>query len=779
MGGNPGRGASHDMLHHIRFLLRVLSVLAVSASQAPAQNATNATTPQVVVDPERNINYVAVSPDGNHILSANEVPEGATFWDAETGKPFRNLENLGTYERETNSVAFSPDGRRMLTGNSGAAVKLWDAESGQLLRTYGTLTGAMSVAFSPDGRKVLSGHCDKTLRLWETETAKLLKTFEGHSRCVKSALFSFDGHQILSLDDANVIRLWDIATGMLVRTFEPSTHLGKYDNVKSAIFSPDGHLAVAAHGENIELWDVATGKSLRTFEGRQSAAFSPDGRQLLTGSKENAIKVWDVSTGQLLRTMGKSVLETRKGAAGVNSVLFSSDGRKILSRQEGFLDLWDASTGELLKTYAGYANGQLVLSPDGHKMLSAGLARPHNSAISRWDIRKGKRLPFWEEYSAASIKYSSDGKAIIAAYGSCGEGSSTETVRDAMTGEEIYHPFDCNFDDMRAVFFPDGHRVLFSRDRTLYLGDATTRSEAQDFSFKGGHSEPIKSIAISPDGRMAVSGSKDGALKLWSTNTRQVLKTLKGHSGEVVAAAFSPDGRWVLSASSDVAKLWDVKTGKLLKTFQGQGYDIHEVAFASEGRTILTEAEWFDNRFTLWDLKAATPIRTNETKSREGVAVVSPNGHQLLATENNTLALWNAETGERIRGIGEQLHGIASAAFSTDGRQVITAGPDGAIRLWAVDTGEQLLTFVLGKNAEWLAVTPAGFFDASADGAKLAHIVHGLKTHPLEPLREQLRRPDLIEELLKGDPEGRYKTAAAKLNLGTLIDASSTSVVGR
>ena len=96
-------------------------------------------------------------------------------------------------------------------------MKLWDAATGQLLRTFeGHSMSVRSVAFSPDGTRVLSGSDDKTITLLDAATGQLLRTFEGHLMSVRSVAFSPDGTRVLS--GSETIKLWDAATGQLLRT---------------------------------------------------------------------------------------------------------------------------------------------------------------------------------------------------------------------------------------------------------------------------------------------------------------------------------------------------------------------------------------------------------------------------------------------------------------------------------------------------------------------------------------------------------------------------------
>ncbi len=183
------------------------------------------------------------------------------------------------HKGEVRSVAFSPDGRYALLSNEIARslgsndeiLKLWEVATGELARTFGEKYSnkVNSVAFSPDGHYALLGSNNKALKLWEVATGRLIRTFEGHKSNVNSVAFSPDGRNALSGSWDGTLKLWEVATGRLIRTFVEGSS--------------------TSEGRRGEVYRGA-GPSYSVY----SVAFSPDGRNALSGSKHGA-KLWDVS----------------------------------------------------------------------------------------------------------------------------------------------------------------------------------------------------------------------------------------------------------------------------------------------------------------------------------------------------------------------------------------------------------------------------------------------------------------------------------------------------
>jgi WD40 repeat protein len=675
------------------------------------------------------IESVAVSSDGARLVSGG-ADKTMKLWDIATGRLLRTFEG---HQGWVNSVAFSPDGSRILSGSGlqDHTLRLWDAASGKLIRSWKAHSrGLGSVAFSPDGALLLSAgekselnreDDSGALSLWDAASGQLIRVFE-HSGRVTSAAFSLDGTRIISSGDAGLIgrdtkttlKLWDTATGRLIRTFE-----GHSDAlISSAAFSPNANHVASVNQRELKLWDAATGQLIHTLQGNPgySIAFSPDGTRLLSGG--HRAQLWDVASGRLLITLAGP-----DRISPVKAVAFLPDGRYLVTADDD-LRLWDAASGQLVRTFAGQSAGieSVAFSPDGGRLLSAGR---DNTLL--WDAASGQLTRTFKGHKR---------------WGAC------------------------------AAFSPDGTRLLSSggddMKPALRLWDVGSGQLIRSFE---GHQHGSNSVAFSPDGTRVLSGSLDGTIKLWEAESGQLVRNFEGHNSWVYSVTFSPDGTRMLSGGQgDKAfKLWDITTGQALQTPTER--DTHAVAFSPKGTHLLTGSD--DGLVTLWDAADTRRIRTfREHSGPVGEVAFSPDGSQLLSSSRDkTVKLWNAASGKLIRSFEGHQGWVNSAAFSPDGTRVLSGSSDTTVRLWDTATGEQLAMLLANSDGEWLVITPEGFFDASANGAGILTVVRGLDVFGIDQFYQALYRPDLVREKLAGDPGGKVKEAAAKLDLAKLLDS--------
>jgi WD40 repeat protein len=258
---------------------------------------------------------------------------------------------------------------------------------------------------------------------------------------------------------------------------------------------------------------------------------------------------------------------------------------------------------------------------------------------------------------------------------------------------------------------PDGRYALSgSYDDTMKLWDVSSGAEIRTFK---GHTSDIESVAFSPDGHYALYGSEDNTMKLWDVSSGAEIRTFKGHTSNIESISFSPDGRYALSASLDFTiKLWEVSSGDEIRTFKGHSYFVISVFFSPDGRYALS-GSW-DKTMKLWDVSSGAEIRTFKGHTSYITSVsLSPDGRYALSGSwDKTMKLWDVSSGAEIRTFKGHNDYISSVAFSPDGRYAISGSLEKfTIKLWDVSSGDEICTFKGHSDAvSSVAFSPDGHY---------------------------------------------------------------------
>ncbi len=414
----------------------------------------------------------------------------------------------------------------------------------------------------------------------------------------------------------------------------------------------------------------------------EDAAYSPTGKQIVTGGTTGWANLWDIKTGKTVRRFFGHT-------QAVNAVAFSPDGTKVLTgSSDGTAKLWAADTGRELRTFTGHNDAVLsvAFSPDGKRILTGSA----DSSAWLWNVETGEVVEKVSHYSTRimAVAFSPDGKRMLT-----GAQDNTAILWNAETGREI-RTLKTHTNWVSAVAFsPGGNSILTgSYDMTAMLWDSETGAEIRRFT---GHPYWVTSVAFSPDGQSILTGSKDSTAKLWNRQTGEEIRDFDGHTEEIVTAEFSPDGETILTASKDTRViLWDAKTAEQQQTLEGHTDKVYSVRFSGDGSRILMGS--YDNTASLWNTMTGERIRTFVAHSDHiESAVFSPDEKKILTSSwDRTAKLWDAETGEEIRTFsGGHTNVVSSVAFSPDGESILTASWDETIKLWDIDTGEVIRTY--------------------------------------------------------------------------------------
>jgi WD40 repeat protein len=246
---------------------------------------------------------------------------------------------------------------------------------------------------------------------------------------------------------------------------------------------------------------------------------------------------------------------------------------------------------------------------------------------------------------------------------------------------------------------PDGRRaVSASRDKTLKVWDLESGREMRTLA---GHSNSVSGVAVSADGRLAVSASYDKTLKVWDLESGREVRTLAGHSGPVRGVALSADGRRAVSASGDqTLKVWDLERGHEVRALAGHCDRVNGVAVSAEGRRAVSASS--DKTLKVWDLESGRLLHTLAGHSGAvfGVAVSEDGWRAVSASEDATLKVWDLESGRELRTLTGHSGWVCGVAMSADGRRAVSASGDQMLKVWDLETGRQMRA--LGGHSLWI-----------------------------------------------------------------------------
>ena len=269
---------------------------------------------------------------------------------------------------------------------------------------------------------------------------------------------------------------------------------------------------------------------------------------------------------------------------------------------------------------------------------------------------------------------------------------------------EISPTQDVAFKEPQMIPVPGGTFMMgcdqLSKIRTLY-----------------GHTDNINSVAFSPDGTMALTGSTDKTAKLWDIKSGNEIRTLQGHTDNITSVAFSPDGTTTLIGNYHTTKLWDIKTGNEILDL---GEPSDAISYSPDGKMALISTY---NLVVLWDIKKGKKIRTFVGHFEPIWAVAfSPNGKMLLTgSKDSRVKLWDIKTGNEIHTLFGGPGSVTSVCFSPNGQTALSSS-FGTTKLWDITTGKEILN--LQEPSFDIAFSPDGKMALSSNSkiAKLWNI---------------------------------------------------------
>ncbi|MEM7233208.1 MAG: malectin domain-containing carbohydrate-binding protein, partial [Planctomycetota bacterium] len=551
------------------------------------------------------------------------------------------------------------------------------------------------------------------------------RTCIGHSKFVRGVDFDAKNEQLLSVSDDGTLRVWNAKSGGLLATLT-----GHTESVTSGEISPDGkQAATGSKDTTLRVWDLETGRELLRLLGDatsvEAVAYRPGTDEIVFGTQAGTLRFVNATTGEITKNLSSTQTP-------IYGVAFDRKGARLAVAAGSVAEVWDLASDQPPIVLKGHKDPVhcVAFNAKGDKLVSG--SNDHTARIWDLDIDETETILKGHLGDIYCVEFSPDDSRIAT-------GSVDLTARfwDAKTGEEIERLSGHTGVVTSLSFSPDGQRLATgSYDNTVRIWDAR---ESAEFKALRGHESVLLSGALSPTGRLALTCSRDRSARIWDAKTGQLLKTLRSHQYVVRFGCFSPDETEVVTASWDgTVKIWDVASGGLKRNLATNG-PAYCAVYSPDGLTIVTGGN--DRKARVWDAKSgaqkfelgrhnakvetvqysrdgsrivtsADSIRIFEAKSGQLLKQIAgsaryasfdPEGKTLVAASDRGVTLWNAETGELLRSLTDNLPKTSRASFtaefSPDGKLIAASGLDSIARIWDATTGDLVLAIDGHENS--------------------------------------------------------------------------------
>ena len=547
---------------------------------------------------------------------------------------------------------------------------------------------------------------------------------------------------------------------------ERAMSLSRFGPVRSVALTPEGRWIITGSEDGavrvIDRASLQLNRGMRAHhEPVRAVAVSPDGRHIVSGGDDRKVRVFELASSRLEHT-----LEGHTGP--VRAVAVTPDGRHIVSGgDDRTLRVWDLATGRPERTFedTGWVWAVAVTS-DGQRIITGNNDYGHQLHNVRvWNLASGRLERTLEGHTGpiCAVAATADGKRIVS-----GSYDGTVRVWDLTSGQLEQTLEHASWVKAVAITL-DGKCVMTgTADGTVRVWDLTSGQTGRTIHR---HFSAISGLAVTPqDGKIVVC-SDDGSVSVLNLASRHGTHALDDHAVRVRSVAVTPDGHRIISGSDDkTVRVWDLTTGRLERTLEGHTGWVASVACALDGRLAVSGS--LDKTVRVWDLTNGQLERTlqGHTNAVCALAVTSDGNRIISGSDDKTVRVWDLTTGRLERTLEGHTGRVTSVACALDGRLAVSGSLDKTVRVWDLTNG-QLLHTLKGHthHVNAVAVAPDGqrIVSGSADcSVRVWNLPSGIEmalwSTDLTPVTCCAVSPKNALTILYGDEGGHLVTLALR-----------------
>ncbi len=670
-------------------------------------------------------------------------------------------------------MAVNVTGTLLATGGEDRVVKIWNIQSGLLIRSvYGLRAGVRGICFNDDGNEILAGDWFGNLISWSMfGEIKYQQKFEEGISSIQKANTKNEAVMVMG----NIAYELNIASKKLTKLIE-----SKEGKLKFAVYSSDdkmiavckdwyqkeniglikngnttwfnigesaNHIVFCSNNEKIAwssggigagkygLLNISNGKLAWVKEGKQDVG----GFQNVAGVDKNTLAIASARAGMITVNMNDgSIVNTYKQQSGSVSTLISKNDFLLSAGSDRSIMKWDLSNMQPLLsigTKSDYVWG-LSLAKDGKTLAAACGTIGKEQSVKIWDISTGRFIKRINDLGSdadiiSGCQFSPNQKYL----GACTEAG--KLVYWEYPETNVAANYQVGVKPMRSIGF---------HPRSNYLAAVTTDGNIVTKRVKTNSTTntPIgngaNSFCFSADGNSMLVGTDKGYTQVWDFNTKTKIVEWATHTN---VGNFFDTATYIPFGTSVNVGITGNKASN-----GNMSASVNCVAWSKDGKTIGAAGA---SRITWIDVRSKTIIGANEGLHGVACFVFSPNDLKAaVGSADHNVRIIDLVTGEITHVLTGHENEVRSVQFTPDGKYVISGSLDSQIKIWELATGKCLLSFItLSASNDFIIYNPDGYYLSSKGAGKVLAFRVGNDVYPFPQFDLKYNRPDIIIEALQ------------------------------
>ncbi|MEZ4672274.1 MAG: TIR domain-containing protein [Anaerolineae bacterium] len=572
-------------------------------------------------------------------------------------------------------LTVTPDSRHLVSGSSDGTVFVWDIEKRTSLYSFQIHRTWVSGISAIDNIRIAVGYRNGLLLIWNLETRTEEKRITLESGYIRALTREYNGRIF-------VASKWEIVVINLQKGTIDTTFTVHEGWILDLELSLDGKYLFAASGswgtrnDTISVWSLDSYNLISTFTGHLNDVtniYPLDNSLLVSLSSDRTVRIWSIPNGVAVTSSLDPSLRRY-----TSITVLKPSPLLVLGASDYGISIWNTNSAEKIATLRGHTHtvSDLTSTPDGTILISGS----YDNTIRFWSVRKLSSPSSYHRHKdrVNSVAISRDNHYLMTGAGTWRSAEDTVSLWDMSSG-----------------------------NRTNKLV---------------GHSNWVRTVAITPDSRLGVSSSYDNTVMVWDLESGQSLYTFGAHLNWVSAVA-TVSNTLIASASMNTIHIWKIYSGEIVQTLQHNSREINALAVSRDGKLLASGS--VDRSVVIWDTgSGSTLVSFTAHDSMLTSLAFDPTGFYLFTSGwEPEIKIWDIKAQKLIATLRDHTDWVRAIAVSVDGKFLISASKDKTIKLWDIANYSVLGTFTGDSPMRGCDISPDNKTIVAGDEAGMIYFL--------------------------------------------------------